>query len=69
MLYSGFMFLLLVTKISKVNMRFRWQYKTNLLLLYRSLTFRVEGDALCEPILEYAREFNSTGNETPLNLH
>jgi hypothetical protein len=57
MLHSGFMFLLLVTEISKRNVKFRCQYKANF-LLYHSLTFRINVDALCEPILTYARDFN-----------
>jgi hypothetical protein len=54
-------FLLLVTNISKKNVKFHSQYKTAILLLYRRLPVRVKADALCELILAYATDVNSTG--------
>jgi hypothetical protein len=55
------MFLLLVTNISKKNVKIHSQYKTTILLLYRRLPVREKVDALCEPILAYAREVKGTG--------
>jgi hypothetical protein len=56
------MYLLLVTNVSKKNVKTRCQYKTTLLLLYRRLPIRVKVDAFCEQILAFAREFNGTAN-------
>jgi hypothetical protein len=61
MLYTSFMFLQLETNISKKNVKIRCRYITTLLLLRRILQVHVNIDVLCEQVLEYARECNSTG--------